>query len=355
MKKIRVAIIGQGRSGRDIHGAFLKSAENTKFEVIAVVDALEDRRERAKQEYGCDVYADYKELFSRTDIDLVINSSFSYCHYPITMDLLDHGFNVVVEKPFAKYAMQCDDMIRKAEEKGVMLDVFQQSRFAPYYVKLKEIVRSGILGEIKQVNIDFGGFSHRWDWQTSQRAFGGSMQNTGPHPIDQALDLMDYDDIPNVFSKLDTVLTSGDAEDYVKIILTAPGKPLFDIEISSCNAYKEPYLYKIQGSQGGLRASMSKVEWKYIIPSETQQHEVTLSPLSNDNGLPVYCSEKLIWHEECCELTGTAFDSAVKSYYEMIYAHMVDGKPLIVTPEQVKKQIEIMELVHAQNPLPVII
>ena len=78
MKKLNVAIIGQGRSGRDIHGAFFKSEYNEKFNVIAVVDAIEERRIRAKEEWGCDIYADYRELFGRTDIDLVINSSFSH-------------------------------------------------------------------------------------------------------------------------------------------------------------------------------------------------------------------------------------------------------------------------------------
>ena len=73
MKKLNVAIIGQGRSGRDIHGAFFKSENNTKFNVVAVVDSLDERRIRAKEEYGCDVYADYRALFGRDDIDLVIN------------------------------------------------------------------------------------------------------------------------------------------------------------------------------------------------------------------------------------------------------------------------------------------
>ena len=60
MKKLNVAIIGQGRSGRDIHGAYFKSERNTLFNVIAVVEYDEDRRERAKQEYpGCDVYENY--------------------------------------------------------------------------------------------------------------------------------------------------------------------------------------------------------------------------------------------------------------------------------------------------------
>ena len=47
MKLLNVAIIGQGRSGRDIHGAFFKSENNKKYNVVAVVDMLEERRIRA--------------------------------------------------------------------------------------------------------------------------------------------------------------------------------------------------------------------------------------------------------------------------------------------------------------------
>ena len=77
MEKMRVAIIGQGRSGRNIHGAYFKSASNDNCTVVAVVEKDEFRRKRAAEEYGCDVYTDYNELFGRTDIDLVVNASFS--------------------------------------------------------------------------------------------------------------------------------------------------------------------------------------------------------------------------------------------------------------------------------------
>ena len=60
MQKLKLAIIGQGRSGRNIHGAFLKSTNNTVFDVVAVVEQDAQRRERALEEYpGCQVYADH--------------------------------------------------------------------------------------------------------------------------------------------------------------------------------------------------------------------------------------------------------------------------------------------------------
>lgn len=353
MKKLRVAIIGQGRSGRDIHGAFFRSEENDKYEVVAVVDALADRRERAKAEYGCDVYDDYRKLYDRNDIDLVINSTFSHMHYHVSMDMLTHGFNVVVEKPFSAHKEECAAMIRAAKEHNVMLCVFQQSHFAPYYRRIREILDSGVLGRPVQISISFNGFARRWDWQCSQRFYGGSLRNTGPHPMEQALDLLDMDELPQVISRLDSVNSFGDAEDYVKILLLAPNKPVIDVEISSCDAYNEGYLYKIQCSRGTLRAKMNQITYQYFVPEEAPEQHLILEPLCKPDGTPAYCGEKLEWHKAEEEVVGTSFNAAVKAYYDNIYEHLTEGKELIIKPEKIMQQIELMEEVHRQNPMPI--
>ena len=164
MKKLKVAIIGQGRSGRNIHGAyFLTNAGKEKFEVSAVADLIEFRRERAKSEFGCDIYSDYREMLVRDDIDFFVNSTFSHLHPSITLDIINSGHNVVVEKPFARSVAECDAMISAARKNGVMLNVFQQSRFAPYFIKIKEILSSGVLGDLVEVSIKYGSYTHRYD------------------------------------------------------------------------------------------------------------------------------------------------------------------------------------------------
>ena len=353
MKKINVAIIGQGRSGRDIHGAFFRSAMNDKYNVVAVVDALPERRERAAKEYGCPIYADYHELFDVEGIDLVVNSTFSYMHAPISIDLLEHGFNVVCEKPFAKHYEDAARVVIAARKSGKMFNVFQQSRFAPYFKKIKEIIAGGRLGEIMQISISFSGFARRWDWQTSLGFAGGSVLNTGPHPLDQALDLLGFPEEVDVFSRLGRANTFGDAEDYAKIILTAPGKPLIDLEISSCNAYAS-YTYIIHAKNGSLRSTQSMIEYKYFDPAEAPAQKQILTPLCNAEGLPAYCGEKLEWHEEKIEITETVFTEAVREYYDMIYANLTEGRPMEIRPEQVLGQLKVIDRIHAQNPLSVI-
>ena len=121
MKKLNLAVIGQGRSGRNIHGAYYHRDENKYYNVKYVVDADPSRRERAEKEYeGCKTFADYKELFNLKDVDLVVNASFSEMHYPITLDLIEHGFNVLCEKPLGRTKFECDTLIKRAEEKGVV-------------------------------------------------------------------------------------------------------------------------------------------------------------------------------------------------------------------------------------------
>lgn len=355
MKKLRMAIIGQGRSGRGIHGKFLKSEANEFFDVVAVVDFDESARKLALEEYpGCVALADYKELFDRDDIDLVTNASYSHLHYSTTKDLLEHGFNVIVEKPMARNYYECCDLINTAKKNNVTLAVFQQTFLAPYYLEALKFAKSGKLGEIKQVNVRFNGLGRRWDWQTLQAKLGGCVYNTGPHPIGIALGFLNHDENTKVeFSKLGLGLASGDAEDYAKIVLTAPGKPVVDVEISALDAFCD-YNIKIQGTKGTFVGKIREFKAKYIVDGENVDRPFIVETLRNENGAPAYCGETLITHEESGPYAGTAFDVAVHDFYQMVYENLTEGKPLTVKPEYAAKIINIIETVHAQNPMPLL-
>jgi len=354
MKKMRTAIIGQGRSGRNIHGRFFKSENNTIVEVVAVVELDSARRDLALKEYpGCVVYSDYHELFVHNDIDLVVNSTYSDTHYSITKDLLEHGFNVLVEKPFARNYFECCDLINIANKNNVTLAVFHQSLLAPHHLGTKAMIESGKLGDIKQISIHYNGFARRWDWQTLQMKMGGNVYNTGPHPIGMALDYLDFDkDAKVVFSKLDTAMTSGDAEDFAKIIISAPGKPIIDIEISSIDAFSD-FNIKVQGSKGTYSCTTSKYKMKYIADGENPDRPVIVESLKDESGNPIYCSEKLITHEEDGVFNGSAFVEAVHDFYLMLSEKIFNGKPMEIKNENIAKIISIIETVHAENPLPV--
>jgi predicted dehydrogenase len=174
--------------------------------------------------------------------------------------------------------------------------------------------------------------------------------------VDQALDLLDYrQGNPGVFCKMDRANTWGDAEDYVKLIITAPGRPLVDLEISSCDAYAAGVSHAIQGTGGGLEGNGEGLTWRWFVPSEAPGRELTREPLHDKNWNPLFCEEQIPWHEDSWQTARTAVPAdsiPVAKLYATVYDHLVAGTPLAVTPEQVRQQIWVMEEAHRQNPLP---
>ena len=353
-KKLNLAIIGQGRSGKNIHGIFYRSERNQFFNVKYVVDMDENRRKKALDLYpGCTTFADYRELFNCNDVDLVVNASYSEMHYSITKDLLEHGKNVLTEKPFARNGYECEVLMETAKKNNVLLAVFQNTQLAPFYLHALKLMKDGTLGDVKQVSIRYNGFARRWDWQTLQKKLGGSVYNTGPHPIAMALGFLDFDKNAKViYSKLDTALTSGDSDDYAKILLEAPQKPLVDVEINSTDCFTD-YNIKIQGSRGCMKCTPQKYSLKYIVDGENEERPVVEGSLMADDGEPIYCSEKLVQHNEDGTYDGDAFDVGTAGIYESVYYALTEGAELVVLPEQSAMVIEVIERAHAENPLPV--
>ncbi len=168
-----------------------------------------------------------------------------------------------------------------------------------------------------------------------------------------ALDFLDFDDNARVaYSKLDQALTSGDAEDYAKIILTAPDKPVVDVEINSTDAYST-YNLKLQGTRGTYVCTYSDYKMKYIVDSENEPRPVIEEALRDENGYPIYCRDNLVTHEEEGKFEGTAFNVAVDKFYRILYNTITTGEPLVITAEHAAKVINVIETVHAQNPMPV--
>ena len=353
MKKLKLAIIGQGKSGRNIHGAYYLSEANKYYDVMYVVEREEKRREEAEKRYvGCKTLCDYKELFN-LDVDLVVNATTSEQHYAVTKDLLEHGKNVLVEKPFSKTRLECEELIRAAKEHGALLAIFQNTSRSPYYEHILQILKEGKLGKVEQVDVRYNNFVRRWDWQTSQRRLGGMVYNMGPHEIGIAMGILEFSPETKVlYSKLASSHCSGDAEDYVKILLTAPNKPLIDVEMSMIDAYPD-YNVKIQGSRGTFKCTTFEYEYKYYTDEENPEPAYDGSTMKDENGLPRGCREELKMHEEKGKYEGTAFEIGTANIYKDIYEAITEKKPLKVTCEMAQSIIAVMETVVASNPLPI--
>ena len=345
-KVIRVGIIGQGRSGFDIHARHLRT--DRRYKIAAVSDLIADRRAQAEAELGATAYEDYRDLLRRSDLDLVVNTTFSDLHVPITLEGLRAGHNMLCEKPLARRAAEVDELVAAAKKAGKLLAIFQQSRFAPYFQQVRKVIASGVLGRIVMIKVASNGFGRRWDWQTLQEHNGGNLLNTGPHPLDQALQLFGPG-MPKITCLMDRANTYGDAEDHVKLIMSGEGHPTIDLEISSCCPYSL-YAYQVYGTRGGLTGGTNEMKWKYFSPAKAPKQRLLRDPLPGRQ----YCREQLPWVEKTWTVPPKQADTfayMAAQFYRHLYKTLTEGAPLVITPEQVRQQIAVIEECHRQNPL----
>ena len=234
---IKVAVIGLGRSGWNIHVARMRGDE--RFRIVGVADFEADRRKEAEAELGCKAFRYYKTMLKSTDAELVVVSSYSYTHAPIACDVLASGRHVLVEKPVSMNARYLQRMIDTARQAGKRFFPFHNYRYTKDYRHLKEVMASGLIGEVFEVRIRLLGFARRNDWQTLRKNGGGVLNNTCPHFLDIALQLLESK-VVEVFSDLKLTSDVGDAEDHVRVIVKGENGRIVDMLASTSCAFPEP-------------------------------------------------------------------------------------------------------------------
>lgn len=345
---IRVGVLGQGRSGLDIHSRWFKHSPR-KYQLVAVADLLGDRGDRARAELGCEAYTDCRQLLARRDLELVVNALPSHLHPQVTIEALQAGHHVVCDKPLAWSVAEVDRMTRAAQKARRLLAPFQQSRYAPYFQKVKQVIDSGVLGRIAQISVSFSGFSRRWDWQTLQEFHGGNLLNTGPHAVDQIVCLLGFNMPDEICCFMDRATSFGDAEDHVEVLMRGKGQPIVALEISSCCPYPRD-TYVVYGTRGGLSGGADGLRWRYFNPARAPKQQLSRAPLPG----PSYCREELTFTEKTWQPSKqqqNLFGYMSKCFYDHLYKVIRQGASLHITPQQVRVQIAVIEECHRQNKL----
>ncbi len=334
-KPIRVGIAGLGRSGWDIHARTFAELPDL-FEVVAVMDLDAARRQEAIDKFGCRAYDNFSSLAQDETAEAIVVATPNFLHTPHVLETLHSGKHAICEKPFGQSVEEADAMIEAAKNAGRLVAPFQNRRYEPHFLKVRDIIESGILGEIHQIRIAWHGFKRRWDWQTLQEFGGGDLSNTGPHVLDHAMQLFGEAE-PQVCVDLRNVLSSGDAEDHIKIVLQAPGCPLLEIELTSACAFPQDR-WLVMGNAGGLRGTTTHLAWKWVDWADYPTQPVDRQPPQGR----AYYGEKLNWQSDSCDVADD-FSAISAAYYRDFYASVREGQPLAVTPESVRRNIALLE------------
>jgi predicted dehydrogenase len=197
LSKLRLAVLGCGAIAKGIH--LPVTVLSDRVELTMLVDKCLPRARELAEKYSAPTVADdYREVMGKVDAAIVALPN--YMHAPVTMDLLQHGIHVLVEKPMALSAVDCDKMIQAASDAGVVLAVGLNCRFFASSLFVKQVLKDGWLGDI--VSFDARkGFVFGWpvasDFMFRKEAAGGGVLiDIGVHVLDLLLWwLGDYDSV----------------------------------------------------------------------------------------------------------------------------------------------------------------
>jgi predicted dehydrogenase len=158
--RVRVIHVGLGGWGGDwARNAIPPVAE---VEVAAIVDPHEPTRERVRALLGLPAsvaFASLADALAAVDAEAVIITAPAVTHAPLALEALDAGKHVIVEKPFANTTAEAADVVRRADELGLLLQVSQNYRWYPAPRLVRQLLAAGELGELATIEIDF----RQWD------------------------------------------------------------------------------------------------------------------------------------------------------------------------------------------------
>ncbi len=309
MNKTPVAVIGSGYLGR-FHAE--KYANHPEADLIAVVDTNHERALELARKTNAKPLANYKELYAHAHAVSVVVPTPK--HHAIAKDLLEHGINVLLEKPMTTTLKEADELIATAHNKDLILQIGHLERFNPALLAVDNIVKNPLFIE-----------SHRLN----------SFQERGTE-VDVILDIMIHD--------IDIILNLISAE--VKEI-HAVGIPIISSTIDIANArleFENGCVVNITASRISDK-SMRKIRVfqhdAYISIDFAAQEVLVYRKVEDEGRIPYIVSEKMeIEPKDSLEEEISSFLKAVKQK-SMPLVSGESGRRALKIALEITKQLRI--------------
>ena len=186
-KKVRFAVVGVQGLGR-AHVRGIRDNSDVA-ELVAICDNNEEILKERANDFGMPedkCYLDFYEMLKVGGFDCVILATPDYVHREHAVAACEAGYHVLCEKPLAQTIEDCEAMVAAAEKSGVKFMTGQVCRKAPGFVKAKELVTEGKIGELFFVESeyahDYQFMTKAWRWDPVNLRY--SIIGGGCHAID---------------------------------------------------------------------------------------------------------------------------------------------------------------------------
>ena len=181
--EVRVGLIGSGNMGSGL----ARACSRLENAIVAAVADPAAAAEKLADELGAKAFGDYEDMLAKGDVDAVIVAVPNFLHAEVSIAAARSGKHVFCEKPMAPTIGDCDRMIESAEENNVKLMIGQVLRYLPVFLKMKEIIDSGILGEPFSIYISRlggGSWGNPQSWRMKAALCGGILYEISVHELD---------------------------------------------------------------------------------------------------------------------------------------------------------------------------
>ncbi len=199
-KKFKIGIIGTGGIANSHMRAYQSFSDNV--EVVALADIVPGRAEAFAKQYGLEharIYRNDRELIdAETDLDGVSICTYNRQHALPTIYALEHGINVLLEKPMCVTLEEGIEMMRAEKKSGKILSVGFQPRFDRNMQMIKRIVESGELGRVYYIQTGGGrrrgipAHDNKTSFIEDETAGIGALADIGCYSLDMCLNAIGY-------------------------------------------------------------------------------------------------------------------------------------------------------------------
>ena len=175
-KAKRIVVVGYGQRGQKYAGFAARNPD--KFSVVAVVDTDEKKQAMAKKTFNCFVFSSLRDyLSSSVEADAAVVAVQDKDHVAATVECMNKGLDILLEKPIACSMKECDMLAKEAKKAHSRVLVCHVLRYTPFYNAIKRVISDGTLGEVMTVqtseNVGYWHQAHsfvRGPWKNSAEA-----------------------------------------------------------------------------------------------------------------------------------------------------------------------------------------
>lgn len=248
---LRVAVVGCGNIG-GTHADALSSIQ--EVEIVAVCDIDVDRARAVAAAHDVDrVFTSYEEMYKSVELDVVTVATDHKSHFGPALAAIDHGFNVIVEKPIATSLEEAHQLVEAARAKDVKLGGVFQRRFFPAAQRMHQAIEEGRLGRIVAAECiaHLGRDRSYFDqdaWRGTWKGEGGGvLMNQAIHMLDMLLWLLGQP--TEVYGRWTTIKHSDyiDVEDSASAVVTFKNGALATIQ--AVTTFENGLIAKVGGSR----------------------------------------------------------------------------------------------------------